>query len=339
VTNNQIKKLIKYLAFYRQNFYYKSPVFLFLELMLVFYQNRFWCSERQKNDFRDQWHIFFKNQQLVEGWVSLKTNGIWLDGKLYILDLSNRDHLYQFFQLITGNDHDPEALNMLHKRLAPLFCIFKQLEKDLGPKIQLLDWASQPASHTRFVEPHSGRIGIAFSHKNLREKDFVTKEVYEVGPLEERDLTHWEQPKDLSFWDHWLPKGREWGEEEPFFKELELHPEFHEGNPCPEDAEPLEPDWKASEGITTLSSPNSLNNRNLCESFNGFEEVSPNGFCDSSLHKFVWLFEETFQSLDFFFSGLFWFIKFFLIMQRNSMFFFTKIKIKLFFLYCKKKFK
>lgn len=109
-----------------------------------------------------------------------------MDGRLYVLDLSNRDDLYRFFQLITYNNHDPGVLNMLHKRLRPLFCIFKQLEKDLGPKIHLLDWAS----HTRFFEPYSGRIGITFSHKNLREKDFVSKEIYEIGSLEDRNLRH-----------------------------------------------------------------------------------------------------------------------------------------------------
>jgi len=339
VTNKQLERLIKYLSFYQQNFCHKSPVFLFLELMLLVYQNRFWCG-RQKNDMKEQWVVFWRNQKLVEGWVSLKTTGIWIEGRLYVLDLSNRDDLYRFFQVITCNTHDPELLNTLHKRLRPLFCIFKQLEKDLGPKIHLLDWASRPASHTRFFEPYSGRVGITFSHKNLREKEIVSKEGYEIGSLEDRDLRH-SEPEDLSFWDHWSPKDKEWGEEDPLFRELRSHPEYHEGNPCPEDAEPLEWDWKwrASEEITTLPSPNSLKNTNLCESFNGFEEVSPNGFCNSSLHKFVWLFEETIQSFDFFFSGLFWFIKFFLIMQRNSMFLFAKIKIKHFFLYCKKRFK
>jgi len=345
MTSKMLTKLASYLAHFKKAYFYKSPMFLFLELILVIYENKFWCSERllDRNNGQ-QWYIFWANQQLVEGWFVLKTQGILIEGRHYILDLSNRNDLFRFFQVITGNEHDPETLNMMHKRLHHLFRIFRQIERDLGPELLLVDWESAPASHTRFVEPYSDRMGIAWNEFDLREPagdDFVATEVYEIGDIEDRNLTDvrdW-YSYELNFWDHWLPKERKWREEEPFFKELKANPEFHKENPCPEDVEPLEPDWKASEEITTLSSPNSLNNRNLCESFNGFEEVSSNGFCNSTLHKFIWLFEETSQSFDFFFSGLFWFIKIFLIMKRNSMLIFTKIKIKHFFLYCKKKFK
>jgi hypothetical protein len=41
-------------------------------------------------------------------------------------------------------------------------------------------------------------VGITFSHKNLREKEIVSKEGYEIGSLEDRDLRH-SEPEDLSF--------------------------------------------------------------------------------------------------------------------------------------------
>ena len=122
----------------------------------------------------------------------------------------------------------------------------------------------------------------------------------------------------------------QWEEEEPFYKELERN-KFE----YPEQSS-VEHTGDLPGGVVS-----SLNVYNSCAKFDGLEfnipvEVSQGGFFSPSITQSLWLFEVILQLVEVPISWLFWVVELFLIMQKNSMFLFVKIKIKHFFCIVKK---
>lgn len=360
MNNTDLDKLLLYLEIWKTKSFYKGPETLFLELIILVYRNRFWCAKlydptTQDDKHTKQFSIFLANQKIISGWYLLKTEGLLLNNKRYRLDLSKKDDLLKFFMLINHDKHNPEneqrvdtkAIERLHVSLFSLFHMFKAIEKQLGPQIPLVDWDRNPVTVNpedpervcfAWQTPEWKKEFVSPNSSSYTEHYYAIPENYQAGLVEDRNLYKWEEKlyaEDI--WTYSSPQSKEWQKVDPLFQELRSNHYYKDIGWSEKDSCYLEGEKQTSKEISNSLSVNGANNSNLCKNFDAFEEeILPGGFSRVNLQKFAWLFEE---SLDFSLSWLFWLIKIFLIMQRNFMFIFAKIKIKYFFLYCKKKFK